>query len=78
MTLAFTGSTLNPKHIVNVVLPGSTGFVGDISVVNLDQTVLQTVSADLADDGLLQKKNIPSSPTANLVTEASGATGATG
>jgi LCP family protein required for cell wall assembly len=78
MALAFTGAMLNPKHVVNVVLPGSTGFVGDVSVVNLDQSVLQTISADLADDGLLQKKNIPPSPTASMVTEAAGATGATG
>jgi LCP family protein required for cell wall assembly len=75
MTLAFTGATLNPKHIVNVVIPGSTGFVGDMSVVNLDQSVLQAVSTDLADDGLLQDKNIPPSPTASLVAGPTGATG---
>ncbi len=78
MALAFTGSTLNPKRIVNVVLPGGTGFVGQTSVVNLDQAVLQTLSADLANDGLLQKKNIPPSPTADLMPEPTGTTGATG
>jgi len=37
MTLAFTGANLNAKHVTNVVLPGTSGFVGNISVVNLDQ-----------------------------------------
>lgn len=83
LALAFTGSTLNPKRIVNVVLPGFTAMVGETSVVTLDQTALQTISADLGNDGLLQKKNIPPSPTADLLPEpeptgATGATGATG
>ena len=45
MTLAFTGTTINPKKVVNVVLPGGTGMVGNLSVVNLDQTMLDAISA---------------------------------
>lgn len=80
LTLAFTGSTLNPKKIVNIVFPGTTGMVGTTSVVNLNQTALQTISADLLDDGLLRKVNIPPSPNAPLLPaeEPAGATGATG
>jgi LCP family protein required for cell wall assembly len=86
LTLAFTGSQLNPKKIVNIVFPGTTGMVGTTSVVNLNQTALQTISADLLRDGLLKKANIPPSPNAQLLpdeepaggTGTTGATGATG
>ena len=68
MSLAFTASTLNPKKVVNVVLPGGTGMAGDgTSIVNLDQTTLQAIAADLKGDGLLGKKNIPPSPNADLI-----------
>lgn len=68
MSLAFTASTLNPKKVVNIVLPGGTGMAGDgTSIVNLDQTMLQAIAADLQGDGLLGKKNIPASPNADLI-----------
>jgi LCP family protein required for cell wall assembly len=67
MSLAFTASTLNPKRVVNVVLPGGTGMAGNISIVNLDQTTMQAIAADLQGDGLLGKKNIPPSPNASLL-----------
>ena len=67
MTLAFTAATLNPNKIANVVLPGSTGMAGDISIVDLDQAVLQAISTDIQPDGLLAKKNIPPSPNAELL-----------
>jgi hypothetical protein len=35
--------------------------------VNLDRTALQAIAADLADDGLLSKANIPPSPNASLL-----------
>jgi len=35
--------------------------------VQLDQAVLQAISTDLADDGLLKKGNIPPSPNAPLL-----------
>lgn len=79
MSLAFTASTVNPKAVANVVLPGSTGMAGNISVVNLDQTWLQTIATDIQGDGLLGKKNIPPSPNAELLPAAeTGPTGATG
>jgi hypothetical protein len=54
--------------------------VGTTSVVNLNQTALQTISADLLRDGLLKPANIPPSPNAQLLPdeEPAGATGATG
>jgi hypothetical protein len=66
MTLAFTGTAINQKKVVNVVFPGGTGMVNGLSVVNLDQTVLDAISTDLADDGLLKERNIPPSPNAPL------------
>jgi len=66
MTLAFTGTAINQNAVTNVVFPGGTGMVGGLSVVQLDQTALATISSDLADDGLLKKKNIPPSPNASL------------
>lgn len=65
--LAFTGTAINSKRVVNIVMPGFSGNVGGLSVVNLDQAALQAISADLADDGLLKKGNIPPSPNAPLL-----------
>jgi len=67
LSLAFTASTLNAKKAQNIVLPGSTGMVGGISVVNLDQTTLQAISADMKNDAILGKSNIPPSPNASLL-----------
>ncbi len=67
LRLAFTASTLNPKKVTNVVLPGGTGMAGGTSVVNLDQTALQAIARDLADDGLLTRANVPPSPNASLL-----------
>ncbi len=67
LTLAFTGTTLNPKRITNIVLPGGVAMVGNTSVVNLDGTVLETISRDLKNDGLLTKAHIPPSPNAGLL-----------
>jgi LCP family protein required for cell wall assembly len=67
LNLAFTGTAINPKRVVNIVTPGSSGTVGGLSVVNLDQAALEAISADLADDGLLKKGNIPPSPNAPLL-----------
>lgn len=67
LRLAFTASTLNPKKVTNIVLPGGTGMIGGSSVVQLDRTALQAIGADLADDGLLSKAHIPPSPNASLL-----------
>ncbi len=66
LSLAFTASTLNPKHVQNMVAPGTDGMVGSTSVVNLsasDSTIFQ----DLKNDGLVAKKHVPPSPNAQLL-----------
>lgn len=67
LRLGFTASTLNPKKVTNIVLPGGTAMAGSTSVVELDRTALQAIASDLADDGLLSKRNIPPSPNASLL-----------
>lgn len=67
LRLAFTASTLNPRKVTNIVLPGATGMAGGTSVVNLDGTALRAIASDLADDGLLSRANIPPSPNAELL-----------
>ena len=67
LDLAFTGTTINANKVVNAVFPGGAGMVGGLSVVTLDQAALETISKDLADDGLLKKANVPPSPNAELL-----------
>ncbi len=67
LDLAFTGTAINANKVVNAVFPGGAGMVGGLSVVTLDQAALDTISKDLADDGLLKKANIPPSPNAELL-----------
>ncbi|HEX9124423.1 MAG TPA: LCP family protein [Actinomycetota bacterium] len=66
LSLAFTASTINPKTVENMVVPGSTGMVGGISVVNLTGAD-QAIFDDMKNDGLVSKKNIPRSPNAGLL-----------
>jgi anionic cell wall polymer biosynthesis LytR-Cps2A-Psr (LCP) family protein len=67
LDLAFTGTTINANKVVNAVLPGATGMVGATSVVTLDEATLDTISKDLADDGILKKPNVPPSPNESLL-----------
>jgi LCP family protein required for cell wall assembly len=67
LTLAFTGSTLDARHVANVVIPGNLGTAGNSSVVMLNDTVLQTISNDLRADGIIARRNIPPSPNAGLL-----------
>lgn len=67
MNLGFTGTEINQNKVVNIVFPGGSGTAGGLSVVTLDMAAVQAISADLADDGLLKKGNIPSSPNAPLL-----------
>lgn len=69
MSLAFTGTAINARRIVNIVIPGTTAMAGGTSVVTLNQTMLTAISQDLEDDGLLKKANIPPSPNAQLLPE---------
>jgi LCP family protein required for cell wall assembly len=66
LALAFTASAINPKHVVNVVAPGTTGMVGSTSIVNLTSQAT-TIFQDLRNDGLISKKNIPPSPNVSLL-----------
>ena len=70
MDLAFTGTTISPKRVVNAVFPGGVGTIGSMSVVNLDQETLQAISRDLENDGILKAANIPPSPNAPQIGEA--------
>jgi LCP family protein required for cell wall assembly len=67
VTLAFTGTTLNPKRIENIVIPGTNAMIGETSVVMLNQSELETISRDLRNDGLVSSKNAPPSPNAELL-----------
>ena len=64
LDFAFTALSINPTHVQNMVAPGSIGSVGTMSTVNLLSSN-STIYRDLADDGIVSKKNEPPSPTAN-------------
>lgn len=66
LSLAFTASTINPKHVVNIVAPGTSGMAGSSSIVNLTSAAT-AIFDDLKNDGLVSKKNIPPSPNASLL-----------
>ncbi len=63
LTFAFTALSINPTHVENMVAPGTIGTSGTLSVVNLSSSNV-TIYKDLADDGIVSKKNMPASPTA--------------
>jgi polyisoprenyl-teichoic acid--peptidoglycan teichoic acid transferase len=63
LTFAFTALSINPTHVDNMVAIGGTGSVGSMSVVNLSAEN-EAIYKDLADDGIVGKKNQPPSPTA--------------
>ena len=64
MALAFTASHIPVKNVQNVVLPGSAGMSGSLSVVFLDSARKTAIFNDVKTDGILLKKNVPPSPTA--------------
>jgi LCP family protein required for cell wall assembly len=66
LSLGFTASTINPKHVVNIVLPGTNSMSGNQSIVNLSSQAA-VIFDDLGKDGLLTKKNIPPSPNQSLL-----------
>jgi len=63
LDFAFMALSIDPKHVANYVLPGGTGTVGGLSIVNLSPTV-RAIGADFAKDAMISKKNAPASPTA--------------
>jgi LCP family protein required for cell wall assembly len=66
MNLAFTCTTINPKHVENIVVPGTTATVGGLSIVNLTSDA-QAIFNDLKDDGLVARKRLPPNPNASLL-----------
>jgi LCP family protein required for cell wall assembly len=64
LDFAFTALAINPAHVQNMVAPGSIGSAGTMSTVNLLSSN-SAIYKDLADDGIVSKKNVPPSPTAN-------------
>jgi len=62
--LAYTCSHINPKGVINIALPGTTGTEGTLSVVHLSSEK-DTIFADVKPDGIVSKKHIPPSPTEN-------------
>jgi LCP family protein required for cell wall assembly len=62
--LAYTCSHVNPKGVTNIALSGSTGMQGSLSVVYLSPQK-DAIFADVKPDGIVSKKHIPLSPTAN-------------
>lgn len=62
--LAYTCSHINPKGVTNIVLPGTTGFEGTLSVVHL-LSDKDAIFADVKPDGIVSKKHVPPSPTQN-------------
>ena len=52
-TWALNAFWMEPEALTNIVMQGSTGFVGAASVVFLDDEFVATTASDLDDDGLL-------------------------
>lgn len=61
--LAFGASRIRFANVQNVVLPGGTGNVGGLSVVQLSMGTARAIFADAKADGALRRGNIPPSPT---------------
>lgn len=61
--LAFTATSIRLRDVRNVVLPGGTGSVGGISIVQLSMGAARVIFADAKVDGALRPANVPRSPT---------------
>lgn len=66
MNLAFTCTTINPKHVENIVVPGTTAMAGGLSIVNLSSSA-SAIYNDLKNDGIVSKNHLPPSPNASLL-----------
>jgi LCP family protein required for cell wall assembly len=63
--LAYTASRIPVAKVQNIVLPGSAQMAGSLSVVVLDTARARAIFTDAKADAVVEKKNIPPSPTAN-------------
>ena len=61
--LAFVVSGIQFRNVRNVVLPGGTGTVGGLSVVQLSMGTARAIFADAKADAALRGANVPRSPT---------------
>ena len=61
--LAFTASRVRRRASGTSCLPGGTGNVGGLSVVQLSMGTARAIFADAKADGALRPGNIPPSPT---------------
>ena len=58
LELALTTVSISPKDVENMVTPGTTGSEGGASVVYISSSA-QAIYRDMADDGLVEKRNLP-------------------
>jgi len=63
--LAYTASRIPVSKVQNLVLPGSAQMAGSLSVVVLDTARARAIFTDAKTDAVVEKKNVPPSPTAN-------------
>jgi hypothetical protein len=57
--LAFAAIGIRFGNVQNVVLPGGTGNVGGLSVVQLSMGTARAIFADAKADGALRPRNVP-------------------
>lgn len=62
LDLAFTAYGIRAKNVDNMVVPGTTGSSGTVSVVYISSEA-DAIYRDMAKDGLVQPRNVPPSPT---------------
>jgi hypothetical protein len=65
MLLASTATAQPVGKLRNIVLPGSSQTIGGLSAVALNTTAVSQIFNDVTPDGIMSKKNVPPSPTAN-------------
>jgi len=62
LQLAYTVMAQPVKKVQNIVLPGTVGTEGGLSVVHLDDAAAARIFNDANDDAIVAKKNVPPSP----------------
>jgi LCP family protein required for cell wall assembly len=65
LQLAYTVTAQPVKNVQNIVLPGSSASIGGLSAVALNNAAVSAIFRDVIPDGIVSKKNVPPSPTAN-------------
>jgi LCP family protein required for cell wall assembly len=65
MLLAYTATAQPVSKLRNIVLPGSSQTIGGLSAVALNTAAVSQIFNDVTPDGIMSKKNVPPSPTAN-------------